>query len=66
MDKDLIIEKIQAKGLTKAHVAKMIGIDQATLSRVLAGKQTASSELTDKLAGYLEAVNSDDPSLRQK
>ncbi len=55
-----IDQKIRTKGLTKAHVSKMVGIDQATLSRIIANKQLASDELEAKIIHYLDKVNSDD------
>lgn len=64
---NIIEQKIKAKGLTKAHVAKMVGIDQSTLSRVISGKQSnVSSELINKIFKYLDAVNSDDKKIFNK
>ena len=58
-----ISQQIRQKGLTKAHVAKMVGIDQATLSRILANKQLPSDGLEAKILHYLKRVNSDDPKI---
>lgn len=65
MNSKVVLAKIEAKGLTKSHVSKMVGIDQATLSRVLSGKQPASEDLAKRINNYLDAVNSDDPKINQ-
>lgn len=64
---ETIEEKIKAKGVTKAHVAKMVGIDQATLSRIIAGTQKAvSEELLNKIHLYLDNINTDDKNILEK
>lgn len=59
-----IEQKIKSKGVTKAHVAKMVGTDAATLSRIIKGKQEyVSSSLTAKIHFYLDNINSDDKNI---
>jgi transcriptional regulator with XRE-family HTH domain len=59
-----IKDKIKKKGVTKSHVAKMIGINNATLSRILKGKQEyVSQDIHDKLHRYLDRLNTTDKTL---
>jgi transcriptional regulator with XRE-family HTH domain len=59
--------KIDQKGITKTHLAKMLGIDPATISRILSGKQPhTSSDLLEKIAYYLDALNTDDENILKK
>ena len=59
-----IKQKIKDKGVTKAQVAKMLNIDAATLSRIIAGKQShTSTELLEKIHKYLDALNTDDKNI---
>ena len=55
-----ISEKIKQKGVTKSHVSKMIGIDLATLSRIISGKQSyVSEDVTKRIHSYLDGLNTD-------
>jgi len=55
-----IAQKIKDKGVTKSHVAKMVGIAPATLSRIISGEQSyVSQEVTNKLNTYLDSLNTD-------
>ncbi len=55
-----IQQKIKDKGVTKSHVAKMVGIDLSTLSRIVSGKQSHVSEgVLAKINTYLDQLNSD-------
>jgi DNA-binding Xre family transcriptional regulator len=59
-----ILKKIEKKGITKAHLAKMIGINAATLSRILSGKQAyVGGEIIEKIDYYLDRINSDDENI---
>lgn len=45
--KETIVNRIEAKGLQKKHVAKVIGLDSVRFSQTLAGKRKLSPlELT--------------------
>ena len=62
-----IQQKITDKGVTKKQVAKMVGIDTSTLSRILSGKQEYTSQaINDKLHTYLDAINTDDKNIFKK
>lgn len=55
-----IAEKIKEKGVTKAHLAKMVGIAPATLSRIISGDQKyVSEEIEKKINDYLDNLNTD-------
>lgn len=57
-------QKIKDKGVTKAHVSKMVGIDSATLSRIISGKQQfVSDELVNRIHTYLDSINTDDKNI---
>lgn len=52
---------ISAKGLSKTHVAAMVGIHRSTLSRIIRGNQSyVSQSVMNKIEVYLRAVNTDD------
>lgn len=56
--KKTIAEKIKEKGIKKGHVAKMVGINSATLSRILKGSQDyVSVDILAKIHSYLDALN---------
>lgn len=58
MKKKTIAEKIKEKGIKKGHVAKMVGINSATLSRILKGSQDyVSVDILAKIHSYLDALN---------
>jgi transcriptional regulator with XRE-family HTH domain len=62
-----IKQKIKDKGITNAQVAKMVGIDQATLSRIINGSQSyVSKDVEDKIHVYLDALNTDDKNIFNK
>lgn len=59
-----IQQKIKEKGVTKSHVAKMVGIDVSTLSRIMSGKQIYTSKaVEERIHRYLDALNTDDPNI---
>ncbi len=59
-----IAQKIKDKGVTKVQVAKMVGIDPATLSRIISGSQKyTSDEITAKIHLYLDRLNTDDKNI---
>lgn len=56
-----IEQKIKEKGVTKAHVAKMVGVAESTLSRIIKGNQKyVSDELISKIHRYLDGLNTND------
>lgn len=55
--------KIEEKGITKKQIAKMVGIDVATLSRIISGKQSYKQETMDKIHKYLDALNTNDKNI---
>lgn len=58
--KDLILQK----GVTMIHVAKMVGIDPKTLSRICNGKkQAVSAQTMARIHKYLAAINTDDETI---
>lgn len=62
-----IAQKIKDKGVTKAQVAKMVGIDPATLSRIISGDQKyTSEEVLAKINLYLDRINTDDKNIFKK
>lgn len=55
---------IQQKGLTNKHVAKMVGIDPSTLSKIIKKvDRYGSPETIGRINTYLDLVNSDDPNI---
>lgn len=59
-----IKQKISEKGVTKQQVAKMVGIDTATLSRIISGKQTyISEEIMERINTYLDSLNTNDKNI---
>lgn len=63
-DMKSIANKIKQKGVTKAHVAKMVGTDTSTLSRIISGKQSyVSKELLKRINLYLDSINTDDKNI---
>jgi transcriptional regulator with XRE-family HTH domain len=59
-----ITEKIKQKGVTKGQVAKMVGINVSTLSRIIKGSQEyVSTSITDKIHKYLDSINTDDKNI---
>lgn len=51
-------DKIKAKGVTKAHVAKAVGVSVETLSRILNGKQRYYRQsIIDRVNTYLDSLN---------
>jgi DNA-binding LacI/PurR family transcriptional regulator len=59
-----IEQKIKEKGVTKSHVAKMVGTSTATLSRIIAKKQQyVSQTLEDKIHFYLDSINTSDKNI---
>lgn len=59
-----IKKKIETKGVTKKMVAKMVGINSATLSRIIAGKQDyVSPDIIKRINKYLDALNTDDKNI---
>jgi len=55
-----IRQKIEEKGVTARHVAKMVGIHYTTLSKIINGHQPyISAALEDKIHQYLDGLNSD-------
>lgn len=53
--------KIKQKGIKRQMVAKMVGIDNATLSRIISKKQSyVSADLIIRINTYLDALNTDD------
>jgi transcriptional regulator with XRE-family HTH domain len=59
-----IKSKIEEKGITKKQVAKMVGINVATLSRIINSKQEHySQEIVNKIHAYLDAINTNDKNL---
>lgn len=59
-----IKQKIIDKGVTKKQVAKMVGIDIATLSRIISGKQAFTSEsVLEKIHTYLDNINTNDKNI---
>lgn len=59
-----IAQKIKDKGVTKLQVAKMVGIDPATLSRIISGNQKyASDEVVARIHLYLDRINTDDKNI---
>ncbi|MBO0947310.1 helix-turn-helix domain-containing protein [Fibrella forsythiae] len=64
---ETIKEKIKRKGVTVEHVAKMLGVDRAYLSRIINGKyQPQTDDLEKRVHQYLNALNTDDSSLVAK
>lgn len=62
-----IKQKIKEKGITKQQVAKMVGINSATLSRIIKGSQEyVSKEITAKIHKYLDALNTNDKNILKK
>jgi transcriptional regulator with XRE-family HTH domain len=62
-----IEQKIKSKGVTKAQVAKMVGINISTLSRIIKGSQSyISEEVTNKIHKYLDSINTDDKNIFKK
>lgn len=53
-----IEEQITQKGIKKSHIAKMIGVNESTLSRVISGKQI-SDTITGKIKKYLDSLNTE-------
>lgn len=59
-----IEQKIKDKGVTKHQIAKMVGVDAATLSRIISGKQSyISDELLESIHKYLDGLNTDDKNI---
>lgn len=57
-------QRIIDKGVTKAHVAKMVGITSSTLSCILKGKKDYGKTATiSKIDTYLNRINTDDPTI---
>lgn len=60
-------EKIREKGITARHVARMVNIHYATLSKIINGKQLSrdgsktyvSDKLMHKINAYLDELNTD-------
>lgn len=64
IDMKSINQKIKDKGVTKAHVAKMVGIDGSTLSRIINGSQSyVSKDIEERIHKYLDALNTDDKNI---
>jgi len=62
-----IAEKIKEKGITKTKVADMVEIDNATLSRIIKGKQKfTSTQLIEKIHLYLDNLNTNDKKIFEK
>ena len=56
-----IAQRIKDKGVTKFHVAAMVGIAPATLSRIISGEQTyVSEDVMKRINTYLDRINTDD------
>lgn len=52
--------KIRQKGVTKQHIAKMVGIDNATLSKALQQHKGYDCEgILKKVNEYLDKLNTD-------
>lgn len=59
-----LLNKIEKKGITKKHLAMMVGVDTSTLSRILSGKQQfTSQQLIDRIDYYLDSLNTDDKNI---
>jgi len=62
-----LAEKIKEKGVTKRQVAKMVGITQSTLSRILSSEPGyGSKETLNKINSYLDNLNTNDKNIFEK
>lgn len=51
-------KKIEKTGVTKKHISKMVGINNATLSRIISGKQSSvSNDLMKRINDYLDSID---------
>lgn len=61
-----IQQKIKDKGVTKAQISKMVGIDISTLSRIISGKQPfVSEDILNRINTYIDSINTDDKNIFQ-
>jgi len=62
-----IKQKILDKGVTKQQIAKMVGINNATLSRIISKSQSyVSEDVINNIHAYLDALNTDDKNILKK
>lgn len=61
-----IKQRIIDKGVTTEQVAKMVGIDKATLSRIVNGKQIGAKSTIERIDLYLSKLNTDDENIFNK
>lgn len=51
---DILKKALEAKGLTKYKLAKLLGISESYVNRIISGERTPSTEIAQKISNFLE------------